>query len=332
MNITLITPTGDRPECFDLCKKWVEAQTVQPFQWIVVDDGAIPLPSKPIPDYAEYIRRVPMKNDPKHTLIVNLQKAFPLVTGDAVIFAEDDEYYAPGYLEAMAKALEKHEVVGIGHSRYYHLFSSRYMLTANEHHASLAQTGIRKSFIEETVKLMSEMNGNVFLDGVIWSYLGGPGKRASLFYDERNPLYVAFKGMPGRAGIGNGHMNINDQIPDPGNKMLRSWITNKDHLNIYLEKTRGREIREATFMGKYRAKSRGYIQGMGLIETGQEFEYTGKPSSWMIPVIEKLTPAKAPEVKPEPDTLYEMTKTFAEKKGIQPPPSGSNIPRVKKVK
>jgi len=43
--ITAITPTGDRPLALALCQQWMDAQTVRPDQWIVVDDGKIPYKS-----------------------------------------------------------------------------------------------------------------------------------------------------------------------------------------------------------------------------------------------------------------------------------------------
>lgn len=63
--ITIITPTGDRHEMFSLCAKWVSKQTVQPNQWIIVDDGKIPLCPPTMP-FITYVRRVPKIDDPTH--------------------------------------------------------------------------------------------------------------------------------------------------------------------------------------------------------------------------------------------------------------------------
>ena len=41
--ITVITPTGDRPLAFSLCRKWIFNQTIKPDQHIIVDDGKIPM-------------------------------------------------------------------------------------------------------------------------------------------------------------------------------------------------------------------------------------------------------------------------------------------------
>lgn len=43
MTVTVITPTGDRHAAFNRCVQWVTSQTVPVTQWIIVDDGEIPL-------------------------------------------------------------------------------------------------------------------------------------------------------------------------------------------------------------------------------------------------------------------------------------------------
>lgn len=324
--ITAITLTGDRQETFELCKQWMAGQTVQPEQWLVIDDGQ--KPTDP-PKGAQYVRREPKKREPEHSLIMNMRVAMPLIKGDMILIFEDDEYYAPGYIAAMVEKLKDYEVVGICPSRYYHLFSSRYMDCRNETHASFAQTGFRSSFLPEVEKMLK---GSPFIDGKIWNMMEEQNGRSVLFSDQKNPLYVAMKGMMGRAGIGNGHLNISDQTPDsPDRKMLRKWIPNKEHFDIYAAISNKHKMEVAAFMGKYRAKQKGYIPGLGLIQPGQIFEYTGVPGPWMIPVEEQLTPYVEPVVAApkEANTFSEMTKSFAESKGIIPPPTGANnrIPR-----
>jgi glycosyltransferase involved in cell wall biosynthesis len=90
-NITCVTCTGDRPLAFSLCRKWMRAQTINPSQWVVVDDGEHPI-SDVKSDNIDYIRREPKGDDPKHTMILNLKEAFKMVQGNSVFFIEDDEY------------------------------------------------------------------------------------------------------------------------------------------------------------------------------------------------------------------------------------------------
>ncbi len=236
-SVTVITCTGDRPEAFALCRKWIEHQTVQSFQWIVVDDGKTKM--KGIPDNCDYVRRAPKKNDPKHTLLLNLKEGLKRVKGDRVLFFEDDEYYAPGYIEAMCNRLWDYEVVGIGRSKYYHLRGG-WSIDHNLNHASLAETGFRASFIDKVLSLCD--GRDMFLDIRLWKILNGDiapkcdahdmterervtrDRRGMIFDDYEKCLYVGIKGMPGRPGIGTGGHKFGGYTVDADFSTLKKWI------------------------------------------------------------------------------------------------------------
>lgn len=238
--LTLITPTGDRPLAFALCQNWIRKQTLQPNQWIVVDDGKVPLkPYVPM----QYVRREPQPDDPKHTLVLNLKTAMPLIKGDKIMIIEDDEYYAPEYLKEMVHRLNQHEVVGIGRSRYYHLPSGNYSRLPNTTHASFAEMAFRSSFLPEFKKFLT---GGLYLDIRIWRNIDK--KRGLVFTDNGKPLYVGMKGMPGRAGIGIGH-DPNHRIYrshpcDKSRKILKNWIPDKYNYNTYIDVIEGKLIEE----------------------------------------------------------------------------------------
>jgi len=223
--ITAITPTGDRPLAFSLCRRWMEQQTKSPDQWIIVDDGITPMAK--IPLAANYVRREPRENDPKYTLADNLKAAIPHIRGDKILIIEDDEYYSPGYVAAMAAQLGKFEVAGMGRSRYYHLPTGGYLIIGNMRHASLAQTGFMRSFIPEFRKVL--IPGKLYIDFAIWK-----AARSKHVFLDSPPLYVGIKGLPGRPGIGRGHdPKIYRGRTDPGRKILKQWIS-KDY-QVYLD-------------------------------------------------------------------------------------------------
>lgn len=228
--ITAITPTGDRPLVFSLCRRWIEHQAVRPGQWIVVDDGREPITNA---NGFEYVRRHP--GPEKNTLALNLMAAMPYIKGDKILIIEDDEYYAPGYVAAMSKYLDKHEVVGIGMSRYYHLPSGGYMVIGNMSHASLAQTGFRRSFLPEFRKVL--IPGKLYIDFAVWQR-ARPRGRAFVFRDKA-PLYVGIKGLPGRPGIGRGHDARIYRLHDPARKILRQWMP-RDY-QAYLDILKGND-------------------------------------------------------------------------------------------
>jgi len=228
--LTLITPTGDRPLAFALCQNWIRKQTLQSAQWIVVDDGKIPL--KPyIP--MEYVRREPHPNDPQCTLSLNLEASLPLIKGNKIIIIEDDDYYAPKYVAEMALRLDQHEIVGIGDAKYYHLNSGRYYRHGNMNRASLAQTAFRASFIPEFKEILNRKRGSTFIDSIIWEKAGWNG-RGFIFIDNNNDsLYAGIKGLPGRRGvIGHNPKSYRNPHVDISRKVLRQWVP-KDH-DVYM--------------------------------------------------------------------------------------------------
>jgi glycosyltransferase involved in cell wall biosynthesis len=225
--ITAITPTGDRPLAFALCQNWMRNQTRQPEQWLVIDDGKIP--TSPLISM-EYVRREPRRDDPRHTLILNLKAALSLIKGDIIMIIEDDEYYAPEYIAEMERRLSGHEVAGIMRSKYYHLYYGGFFRHGNVNRASLAQTAFKKSFLPEFEKLLY---GDSFLDMRLWARTK-PDQRY-LFTDDNNPLYLGIKGLPGRGGIGSGHKITygNYALDTSDRRMLRMWVP-RDYV-IYLD-------------------------------------------------------------------------------------------------
>ncbi len=238
MKITVVTATGDRPDAFTLCQKWIREQTRFPDQWVIVDDGMVSLKPPSFPS-CDYFRREPQKDDPKHTMIINLKEAFKHISGNVVLIIEDDEYYSPKYIEIMAEYLERYEVVGVGRSKYFHLPSGNYVRHMNLGHASLAQTGFRTSFLP---KFMSVLDGDNFLDIRIWTILNGEKAqycdapdlteifrvskdgRGLIFDDgEADCLYLGIKGLPGRPGIGGGHA-YRGKITDEQKALLKRLI------------------------------------------------------------------------------------------------------------
>lgn len=217
-NISVLTCTGDRPICFRLLERWMKQQTVKPSQWIVIDDGKIP--TEPTMD-CTYVRREPKADDPKQTLNVNMKTALPLVDGEKLIIWEDDEYYAPQYIEIMSEKLNKSSVVGICKSKYYYLPTYHYYVHPNIDHASLAQTAMRDSFF---YNLEQAIQDDPFMDLRIWRK-AIEENNALLFHDgNERCLYVGFKGLAGRRGIGSGHRGIGTS--DPQQRILKQWIPN----------------------------------------------------------------------------------------------------------
>lgn len=225
--VTVITPTGDRPLAFGLCWRWMAAQTRKPDQWLIIDDGAGQPGNLGSIDGVDIIRvrRVPLTGEPRHTLALNLKAALPLIDGDIVLVMEDDEYYAPQYIETMARRLDRFEIVGICRSKYYHLPTGKFQQIGNTGHASLAQTGFRSSFLPIFTGCVERGMETNWVDQQIWQIVGERKLRAQLFVDDGLPLYCGMKGLPGRPGIGQGHKEAMYREQDtPDRARLRAWI------------------------------------------------------------------------------------------------------------
>ena len=226
-SLTVITPTRDRPEAFDLCKKWMSRQTYERLvQWIIVDDGDIPTsytdnPKSNILAYS--LRRNPSSD--VCTLQDNLLHAIPHIQGECVLIFEDDEFYAPGYLSAMASMLDEAVLVGEKNAHYYNVASRRWHNSGNTTHASLCRTGFRKSLIGafRQICMESKRANDVFVDIRLWSTRTESRKLA-----EWSGLSVGIKGMPGRGGLGKSHALDAFRHKDPQMNVLRSWIGKAD--------------------------------------------------------------------------------------------------------
>jgi hypothetical protein len=246
--ITCITCTGDRPLAFSLCQKWMSQQTITPDQWIIIDDGVIKSDAANL-KFTDYHRRNPASSDSKHTMVLNLSLALDKIRNPKVLIIEDDEYYAPNYIEEMSRKLNNYEIVGIGRSKYYLINQYKYYRHTNMGHASLAQTGFKTSFLPNVKKCLP---GDQFFDLRLWRIVNGSdaervpcdsqvkeritnSKTGIVFDDCDQMLYVGIKGMPGRGGIGSGHKDSGWYKPDFNKIVLRQWIKNDVDCQTYLD-------------------------------------------------------------------------------------------------
>jgi hypothetical protein len=174
-NITVITCTGDRPEAFNLCKYWLSRQTVQPTQWIVVDDGKVPMNP---PDNCQYIRREPKETDPPHTLCLNLLEALEKVKGGYIVIFEDDDWYSPKYIETMLGFLNHYDMVGVGSLVFYSLRHPGWNYRPKSKQPPLYQTVFNQNVIPfmkhlcQSVYLIPGLAEKGLLDGQIWQQTG----------------------------------------------------------------------------------------------------------------------------------------------------------------
>jgi hypothetical protein len=216
--ITLVTPTGDRPEAIARLRHHVSFQEIdEPMRWIIVDDGDTPIEMPAIKGVEVCLLRRTRKTGV--SLVENLLHGLSAVKGGKIIFLEDDDWYGASYCETMANLLDDAPLVGLVEHRYYHVRTGGHHVFENRTHASLSQTSIRHDAIKFLLKYLEE-GRTPFVDVPFWRSFSLAKRLVS------SPgMSCGMKGMPGRAGYGVGHREGFYQKHDDAKfSVLKSWI------------------------------------------------------------------------------------------------------------
>ena len=203
MKITAISCLCHRPEAWKLCEMFMSRQTVQPHQWLCLDDDDPPSKCTRGQQYvynADWRGSLSLLNKIKFAIENNL------ITGDAVVFIENDDWVAPTWLEFCAKQLEHSDMIGEGMTIYYNVKYRYWMQHTNLRHSSLCSTAIRTTQLPKVLALCdTTRNKDPFLDQRLWLDNSGIQCTKTIFRPGEGRLVVGIKGMPGRAGYNVGH-------------------------------------------------------------------------------------------------------------------------------
>lgn len=214
--LQVITPTGDRPRAWALCQRWMAQQTYSgTVTWYVSDDGQEPQPvTFTRPGYAVQTLRLPSQSG--NTQARNLLALLDCIDLQwPVVIWEDDDYYAPDWLNAVAQHLQCAELVGETPARYYNVTLRMGRILKNRHHASLCATALQGSAIK-TLMTACQVKQQ-FIDLDLW-------KRHPHRYLFTGQQVIGIKGLPGRAGIGMGHSADFTGTLDQDGQLLRAWL------------------------------------------------------------------------------------------------------------
>jgi len=293
MSITLITPTGDRPEAFVLTRKWVYEQKMEPDQWLVIDDGITPLPTH-LREGLEYIRRSPKSNE-GHTLTLNMKVSLPYIRGDKVLIFEDDDWYGPDYITTMSKHLDNYDLVGESHARYYHLPTMRYRRIGNTLHASFCQTGFTKKLLPIFEKCLE---GDPYIDMRLWREVSDGKFLFADIFDRLN-IHCSLKGLKGRKGIGTGHNEESRYYnPDIGLEYLIKWV-GEENARIYMKHV-GQSFESAKLIG---------------MDKRRASRFPTKEQSIPVPVKKEVSVITCTGDRPE---TFELLRRWMEKQTVKP--------------
>lgn len=104
--ISIITPTKDREAFLPQIWKCVQNQTIPDFEWLIHDGSCDPSPF--LTALKEKDDRVRYMHEPKDMSIGAKRNALcHEATGKTIVHFDDDDYYAPGYVEGMLSLLAR---------------------------------------------------------------------------------------------------------------------------------------------------------------------------------------------------------------------------------
>lgn len=218
MRLSVVTPTGDRPEAFALCETWMGRQTFAPHEWLVYCDGAAPTRVS----RGQILIRCPEWAG-RGSLVRKVRDALARTTGDAIVIVEDDDWYAPGWLAWCAEQLKTVAVVGEGCSIYVNVRGRWYHEHGNMGHASLCSTAFRRDAFALVADACADEAP--YIDTRIWP-LALAAEMGRIVQPARHGnLVVGIKSMPGRPGYGWGHQKRPEQAKaDPEMRMLAGLV------------------------------------------------------------------------------------------------------------
>ena len=213
--LTLLTATGARPEAWAICERLMAAQDYAgPVRWVIADDGpdAQPVAFQREGWTLEVVRPQPYWAPGQNTQARNLAAGLAaILPTERVVVIEDDDYYPPNWLTTVDGWLDRADLVGESHARYFNVATGRGHQHRNDRHASLCATACKGPGLQALREAVSKKDK--FIDMALWH--GFTGSK----YPRRANLTVGIKGLPGRGGIGGGHRR------DFGERMnLRDWL------------------------------------------------------------------------------------------------------------
>jgi len=214
MDLTVLTCTGDRPDQFRNCEAYMARQTRRAFRWIVVDDGHTPT----IATMGQQVVRRPPSDTVVQSFCRNLLAGLREIGTPLVAIVEDDDWYAPEWLESCVRGLESADLFGEQRARYYNLRENRWHIHRNTDRASLCSTALRAECIPWLVAYLRKQRGTA-ADIFLWRS-PIPRKRC-----VPTLMTVGLKGYPtGRQGAASGHRKHTNWPHDPERRILSEWI------------------------------------------------------------------------------------------------------------
>lgn len=148
-----------------------------------------------------------------------------MITGDGLVFTEDDDFFFPTWFAWCEKHLARYDMVGQGSAFYYHVGKRWWSDCKNIRHASLCQTAITRDMFEKVITTIRAY-WSPFFDTRLWTL--NCRKHLHIPKTDAERLVVGVKGMPGLRGYSGEHKQVIPPgcHPDPSLMRLFKLIGN----------------------------------------------------------------------------------------------------------
>ena len=240
--ITIITPTGGRPEAFKVLSRCLARQTYRDMvQWIVIDDvqPRTAKPEMPVNFLVDFLYPEPLWQEGQNTQIRTLLMGIKWVRGHHVFLLEDDDYVKPTFLQQYMEWFNENPgraLIGEASAKYYNIRTLKYRIQGNLYHASLCQTAFVGNQLPMFADALRATPEGGYVDEVLWG-MAKEGRIAAscIFLNPNSEQLVGMKGLPGRDGIGASHTwNPGWQEDDDDKSILKQWI-GEDGFQTYVQ-------------------------------------------------------------------------------------------------
>ncbi len=220
MKLTVLTAACHRPEAWKLSELYMSRQTLQPTQWLVLDDDETATVCTMGQDYHYWPE---MRSRGSMVKKIRRVMANKMIKGDAVVFWENDDAYMPDYLAWCADGLARNNIFGEGFALYYNVRGRFWAEHTNMKHAALCSTSLTKALFPWLAK-QANLSDEPHIDQRIWNRCPLPGRVVNPHINGPRRV-VGIKAMPGKAGYSWGHGDRDQNSKDDVNlDKLRAMI------------------------------------------------------------------------------------------------------------
>lgn len=188
MKIAIIIPDrGDRPKFLDNCLRMIQGQTIKP-------------------NFVHVVNEPPKDNECDITLRykIGYESVSEKNNFDLILLMENDDFYAPNYIETMINAWISHgkpEIFGTNYTIYYHLNERAFFTMNHSRRASAMNT-----LIKPNLNIQWPQNNDPYTDIALWKQLNG------ITFRPENIISIGIKHGVGKCGGKNHKCNMHRYI------------------------------------------------------------------------------------------------------------------------